>query len=122
VETAIAPDEIPVEVRIAGAAARAASAYASLEQRASGYAIVGAAAIVGDGPTRVGVTGAGPAAYRARAVEEALAGGASIADAAAHATDGVDVATDIHADREYRTAMAAVYVRRALEAATARAG
>ena len=44
----------------------------------------------------------------------------SIAAAAAHATDGVDVSNDIHADRAYRTAMAAVYTRRAIEAALAR--
>ncbi len=44
----------------------------------------------------------------------------SIAAAAEHATDGVEVASDIHADREYRTAMAAVYTRRAIEAALAR--
>ena len=59
-----------------------------------------------------------------RAVEAALAGSdgstASIAAAAEHATDGVEVSSDIHADREYRTAMAAVYTRRAIEAALAR--
>jgi carbon-monoxide dehydrogenase medium subunit len=45
---------------------------------------------------------------------------ASIAAAAAHATDGVEVGADIHADSTYRTAMAAVYTRRAIEAALAR--
>ncbi|MEA2620712.1 MAG: aerobic carbon-monoxide dehydrogenase medium subunit, partial [Chloroflexota bacterium] len=63
-------------------------------------------------------------AYRARAVEAALAGSdgskASIAAAAAHATEGVEVNGDIHADREYRTAMATVYTRRAIESALAR--
>ena len=72
----------------------------------------------------VALTGVGEVAYRARAVEAALAGSDgstdSIAAAAAHATDGVDVSTDIHADREYRTAMAAIYTRRAIEAALAR--
>ena len=57
-------------------------------------------------------------------MEAALAGSdgsaASIEAAAAHATDGVDVSSDIHADRAYRTAMAAVYTRRAIEAALAR--
>ena len=43
-----------------------------------------------------------------------------LAAAAAHATDGVEVSSDIHADRAYRTAMAAVYTRRAIEAALAR--
>jgi carbon-monoxide dehydrogenase medium subunit len=74
----------------------------------------------------VALTGVGDHPYRARAVEAALAGSdgssAAIAAAAAHATDGVEVGKDIHADREYRTAMAAVYTRRAIEAALARLG
>ena len=72
----------------------------------------------------VALTGVGEMAYRASAVEAALAGSdgstASITAAAAHATDGVEVSSDIHADRAYRTAMAAVYTRRAIEAALAR--
>ena len=108
-------------------------AYAKLEQPASGYSIVGVAAVVGHahgvlGSTsfdhvRVAITGVGDVAYRAKAVEDALigtvCGQTEIAAAAKHATDGVTVSSDIHADREYRTAMAEVYVRRALEAARA---
>jgi aerobic carbon-monoxide dehydrogenase medium subunit len=123
-ETALAGDEILTEIRIPAVQAGSGSAYASLEQRASGYALVGVAAVAGAGASgaRVAITGVGPTAYRASAVERALADGASIAEAAAHATDGVEVGADIHADREYRSAMAAVYVGRALEAAIARAG
>jgi carbon-monoxide dehydrogenase medium subunit len=109
-------------------------AYTKLAQPASGYSIVGVAAVVGHahgvlGSTtfdhvRVAITGVGDVAYRAKAVEDALVGTAcgqtEIAAAAKHATDGVTVGSDIHADREYRTAMAEVYVRRALEAARAR--
>ncbi len=120
-ETALAADEILTEIRIPAQAPGAGSAYASLEQRASGYAIVGVAAVRAGSTWRVGITGVGPVAYRAGAVEEALAGGASIADAAAHATDGVEVASDIHAARDYRAAMGSVYATRALEAAAARA-
>jgi carbon-monoxide dehydrogenase medium subunit len=128
--SALAPDEIVTEIRLPAPSGVYGSAYRSLEQRASGYALVGAAAVVGrrDGgegrldDVRVALTGVGPIAYRATGVEQALVGGASVAEAAAHATDGVDVGSDIHADREYRTAMAAVYVGRALEAAIARAG
>jgi carbon-monoxide dehydrogenase medium subunit len=92
--------------------------------------MVGVAAVVfGDGrggctTAAIALTGVGEMAYRARAVEAALAGSdgsaASIAAAASHATDGVAVSSDIHADRDYRTAMAAVYTRRAIEAALAR--
>ena len=52
-----------------------------------------------------------------------IAGGASaVASAAARAADGQDVASDIHADADYRTAMAAVITQRALETAFERAG
>ena len=58
------------------------------------------------------------------AVEAALIGNEGSAEAisaaAAHATDGVTVNSDIHADREYRTAMAAVYTKRAIAAALTR--
>ena len=73
---------------------------------------------------RVALTGVGEVAYRAKAVEAALLGSdgssAAVAAAAAHATDGVTDNSDIHADREYRTRMAEVYTRRAIEAALGR--
>lgn len=128
--TALDPGEILTEIRLPGPRDDAGSAYATLEQAASGYALVGVAAVVFAGEGRgiaganVALTGVGDVAYRAKAVEEALAGSdgsaASIEAAAAHATDGVEVASDIHADRAYRTAMAAVFTRRAIEAALAR--
>ncbi len=128
--TALDPGEILTEIRLPGPRDDAGSAYATLEQAASGYAMVGVAAVlvVGEGKrivsANVALTGVGEHAYRARGVEEALAGSdgsaAAIEAAAAHATDGIDVASDIHADRAYRTAMAAVFTRRAIEAALAR--
>ena len=128
--TTLAADELITEVRLPGPRNDAGSAYVSLEQPASGYAIVGVAAVVfvaADGSiagANIGITGIGPHAYRARAVEGALTGSdgsaTSIAAAAAHATDGIEVAGDIHADAAYRTAMAAVYTGRAIEAALAR--
>jgi carbon-monoxide dehydrogenase medium subunit len=128
--TALAEDELITEVRLGGPRDDAGSAFLSLSQRASGYSIVGVAAVVikegGDTITEAGValTGVGDAPYRAKAVEAALVGTkgdpAAIAAAAAHATDGVTVNGDIHADAAYRTAMAAVYTRRAIEAALVR--
>jgi carbon-monoxide dehydrogenase medium subunit len=129
-QTTIADDELLTEIRLPGPRDDAGSAYVSLEQPASGYALVGAAAVVfgggggGIAGANVALAGVGEHAYRARAVEAALAGSdgseASIAAAAAHAVDGIEVANDIHADREYRAAMAAVYTRRAIEAALGR--
>jgi carbon-monoxide dehydrogenase medium subunit len=129
-ETSLRADELLTEIRLPGPRDDAGSAYVCLEQAASGYAMVGVAAVLfgrsggGLAGANVALTGVGDHAYRAAAVESALAGSdgspASIRAAAAHATDGIDVAGDIHADREYRTAMAAVYTRRAIEAALGR--
>ena len=128
-QTGIAPDEILVSLRRGPLPAGAAGAYRKLEQPASGYSIVGVAAVVASNGgsishARVALTGVGEVAYRAKAVEAALVGSdgsaAAVAAAAAHATDGVTVNGDIHADREYRTRMAEVYTRRAIEAALGR--
>jgi carbon-monoxide dehydrogenase medium subunit len=127
--TDIAQGEILVAIRRPTVAANARFAYQKLANKASGYSVVGVAALIGaaDGKVthaRVAITGVGEVAYRAKAVEGALAGSdgsaGAIAAAAAHATDGIEVANDIHADRVYRTAMAVVYTRRAIEAALAR--
>jgi carbon-monoxide dehydrogenase medium subunit len=130
--TALAEDELITEIRLPGPRDDAGSAFVSLAQRASGYSIVGVAVVVikegGSAITQAGIalTGVGDAPYRARAVEAALVGNEgtpeSIAAAAAHATDGVTVNGDIHADTEYRTAMAVTYTRRAIVAALGRLG
>ena len=132
-EPALTDDEVLTEIRLPAPLDGAGSAYASLEQTASGYALVGVAAVVvratAGGPisfATVAVTGVHEHAYRASEVEEALVGSdgssGAIEAAVAHATDEVEVNADIHADAAYRTAMAAVYARRAIEAALARIG
>ena len=128
--TALGDDELITEVILPGPRDDAGSAYLCLEQAASGYALVGVAAIVfmakddSIAGASVAITGVGEHVYRARGVESALAGSdrsaGSIAAAAAHATDGIEVMSDIHAGRAYRTAMAATYTQRAIEAALAR--
>jgi len=124
--TALEPDELITEIRLPGGGEDIGSAYRAIEQPASGYSIAGVAACIGRrsgdrwGFCTVGVTGVGEHPYRASAVEAAVTSGASITDAAAHACDGIAVASDIHADREYRAHVVTVIVRRALEAAIAR--
>ena len=123
------PGEILTAVSFAPAKA---SAYAKLFQKASHYAIVGVAAAVDvKGGTiqsaRVGLTGASSRAMRLSKVEQALAGQAAspatIDKASLDAGGGIEpVNADIHASREYRRAMIAVFTRRALAAALARAG
>jgi carbon-monoxide dehydrogenase medium subunit len=122
--TSLADDEILTEIRLPAPRGDAGSAFVSLAQRASGYSIAGVAAVVikeggsAISDAAVALTGVGEMPYRAKFVELALVGNEgtaeAIAAAAAHATDGVTVNGDIHADREYRTAMAAVYTRRAI--------
>ena len=129
-QTAMGHDELLTAVILPGPRDGSASAYASLEQPASGYAMVGVAVgvIVGAGNVveylGVGITGVGDHPYRASAVESALVGGTASADdvaaAAAHAADGVTVNSDIHAGAEYRAAMTAVIARRAIQKALAR--
>ncbi len=129
-ETAIRPDELVVEIRRPALPAGVGGCYQKLAQPASGYAMVGVCAVVARSGgriehARVALTGVSDSAYRATAVEEGLIGTDGSADvvaaAAAEATVNRSVNADIHADREYRSAMAEVYTRRAIEAALARA-
>ena len=134
--TALAPDELLIEIRVPAPSGSYGSAYQRLEQQASGFAIAGVAVVVGrkgaaaaneDGSrgvvddVRVAVTGVGDTPYRATKVEDAIRGtslsSAEINSAVAGITHGVSVQGDIHADAAYRTAMAEVMARRALEAA-----
>jgi carbon-monoxide dehydrogenase medium subunit len=128
-QTGIHPDEILVAIRRGPLRPGTKFAYRKLAQKASGYPIVGiAATIVAEGGTithaAIGVTGVHEHAYRAEDVEKALIGSdgspAAVAAAAAHVNDEVEVNSDIHADAEYRAAMAVVYTRRAIEDALGR--
>ena len=139
-QTALAEDELLMEIRLPGASGSVGSAYQELEQPASGYPIAGVAAVVGSTGgngsggngtggwdlVRIGVTGGGARAYRATASEAALAGSsgddAAVAAAVAKVTEGQAVNGDIHADPTYRAAMAGVMAKRAIELARARLG
>lgn len=123
-QTAIAPDEILTEIRVP--ATPKSVAYEKTEQKASGFALAGVAAVVTEAGVSVGVTGVAATPYRAKAVEQALAGrrapaADAIAQAASHAADGVDPLGDIHASPEFRGHLAQVNARRALERAFHRA-
>jgi carbon-monoxide dehydrogenase medium subunit len=129
--TALAPDELLVEVRVPRLGPGAGGAYLKRPNKASHYAVVGVAAVVrleGGRVSRlgVGVTGAGSQPGRAPAVEQALLGEIPTADAIARAAEGVaegvDLLSDIHGSAEYREAMARVYARRAVQEAVRRAG
>lgn len=129
-ETVRRADELIVEIRIPALPAGAGSAWRAVSQPASGWSIAAAAAVlaIADGRishARVALGGAGECGVRAKAVEAALVGrpatAETIASAASAATEGIAVQGDLHADAAYRTSVARVVVRRALEAALDRA-
>lgn len=113
-ETSLAPDEMLTEVRVPKQ--RAGWSFQKFNLRAQDWAIVGAAAVVGDQP-RVALVNMGSAPLRATATEEALLSGASPEEAAALAAAGTEPPSDLNASAEYRSHLARVLVRRALEEA-----
>jgi carbon-monoxide dehydrogenase medium subunit len=125
--TSLAPDEVLTEIRIPRPSGRSGMAYRKHRHPASGYAVVGVAAVVGVGDdgnvtsVRIAVTGATTKAERATAAEQALSGlpltAGNIANASAVAADGLELNGDHYASADYRRHLVSVYARRALEAA-----
>lgn len=120
-QTVVQPDELLFEITVPKTAT--STAYVKSEQKASGFAICGVAAIV-DAQAKtvaVGVTGVASKPYRATAVEAALRGRAltpdAVAAAAALAANGVEPLGDIHASPEYRAHLAVVNTKRAVSKA-----
>ena len=89
--------------------------YLKFPHPASRFAVVGCAAVKNSNSVRIGITGVGSSAYKATAVEEAF-DGENADEASSHAVDGVEVLSDHFASAEYRSHLAKVYVKRALEA------
>jgi aerobic carbon-monoxide dehydrogenase medium subunit len=130
--TALDPAEVLTAVKFAATdRPHTGTSYQKHRHPASGYAVVGVAAVVmlnGDGTVqaaRVGVTGAGTHAARATSVEQAIAGrtldDATLNSAVASVTDGMDLMSDTYASSEYRAHLARVLTKRALMDAAARA-
>ena len=120
-ETALGPDEVLTEIRVP-AVGSAPWGFQKFVRRAQDWAIVGAAAVLGNGNSGgpgVGLVNMGATPLRAAGVEEALRGGASPGDAAARADEGTEPSDDLNASAEYRRHLARVLVRRALESAGA---
>jgi aerobic carbon-monoxide dehydrogenase medium subunit len=123
-QSAVGPDEILTEIRVPETSS--AVAYIKTEQKASGFALAGVAAVQSMAGFRIGVTGVASKPYRASAVEHVLAKLKSpapeeIVQAAILAADGVQPLSDIHASAEYRAHLAQVNTRRAIEKALSRA-
>ena len=121
--TALEPGEIITEIRVP-ATMGAKTSYQKFHHPASGFAVVGVAAVVRSAHGKIesaaiGITGVADHAYRASAVEKTLRGqpASAIAAAATHASDGRDALDDYFASSEYRRHLAGIYVQRAVEAA-----
>ena len=117
-ETALAPDEMLTEIRVPKTAG-AGWAYQKFNRRAQDWAIVAAAVQLGATP-RVALVNMDMRPIRATATEAALASGSLAIDAAESAAVGASPPTDLNGDADYRTHLATVLVRRALEQAGAK--
>ena len=113
-ESTLAPDEMIVEVKVP--ANTGGWNYQKFNRRAQDWAIVGVA--VADGGNGIALVNMGSTPLRAGAAEAALASGSSVADASALAADGTEPPEDLNADAAYRSHLAQVLTKRALEAAT----
>jgi carbon-monoxide dehydrogenase medium subunit len=128
--TALAEDELLVEILVPPLPAGAGSCYLSQDHPASGYAVAAAAAVVAVrrkavSHAVVALTGVGEMAYLVKSAEGLVGTDGSagaIAAAAAGSTAGIEVNGDIQAPAEYRRHLAQVITRRALETALERAG
>lgn len=116
----LASDEVLTEIRVPKTARRGWS-YLKFNRRAQDWALVGVAALSGNGSgPAVALTNMADRPVRAAGVEEALAGGADPAAAAERAAEGTRPPSDAFASAEYRQELVKVLVRRALEEAHAR--
>ena len=117
-ESDLAEDEMLTEIRVPKMNG-AGWSFQKFNRRAQDWAIVGVAAWRGTNGSGVGLVNMGQTPILASSVSKALAGGASIADAAALAVADAQPSGDNNATVEYRTHLAKVLVRRALEQASA---
>lgn len=125
----IQPGELLTAIDLPVPSGRVGQSYQKFSHPASGYAVVGVAAVVTlDGAgncsaARVAVTGAGAKAVRLTDVEDALVGKALTEENVAAATQNVGgeimYLGDIYASEEYREHLVKVFAKRAVLAAAA---
>jgi len=131
--TALGPDEILTAIDVPAKQAGQGMAYVKFRHPASGYAVLGAAAVVSvaDGActsARVAIGGLLPAPVRCGDVERTLEKQRISSENLARAASEVrrvlndDVMGDIFASVDYRKAMAPIYVTRALTSAASQTG
>ena len=125
-ETALEPNQVITEVRVAKTGA-AGWSYVKFRRRALDWATVGVATIVeaGNGTidrARIGLTNMGQTPLRAAAAEQALAGASreDVAVATANADEGTDPPADTSASADFRRHLCRVLTARAVEEALSR--
>ena len=125
-ETALAPDELLVEVRVPKLAGQWGVHYEKFNRVAQAWAIVGVAAAVrrdngSIAEARIGLTNMGMTPLRASATEQALAGASAspdaIREAAQSAAEGTSPPSDLGGKADYREHLARVLTARAVSAA-----
>jgi len=130
--TALAPDELLVEIAIPPAGPRRGSAFAEVARRHGDYALAGVAAVVALDDAgrcreaRIALLSVGDGPVLARKAAKAITGEVPTADAIQEAADAaaskdVDPPGDIHASAAYRRQLVSVLVRRTLQRACERA-
>lgn len=115
--SAMEADELLTEIKIPKMDG-AGWSFQKFNRRAQDWAIVGVAAWRRNGDSGVALVNMGNTPILATSVTTALSGGASIAEAAEQAVAEAEPQADLNASVEYRTHLAKVLVRRALEAAS----
>jgi carbon-monoxide dehydrogenase medium subunit len=115
-ESALGPQDLLTEIRVPKLGG-AGWNYQKFHPRAQDWAIVGVAAVAGNGGVKVALTNMGETPLRASAVEQALASGSDPAAAAEQALEGTNPPNDALASSEYRSHLAKVLTRRAIEGA-----
>ncbi|MFQ5662619.1 MAG: FAD binding domain-containing protein [Terriglobia bacterium] len=129
--TALQPPEILVEAWVPTLGPRTGWGFQELALQQGAFALVAVAALITLDErgvcreARIALGSVAPVPVRAKAAENLLRGEKPnpklLAEAARLVTEVTEPTTDIHASAEYRTAMAEVYARRALQDAWTRA-
>jgi carbon-monoxide dehydrogenase medium subunit len=128
--TAMANDELLTDIILPGMLRHGAAAYVSFDQAASGYALVGACAVIARNRRSVreaflAYTGIGDVAFLAPGLEQlrdTKGEDEAFLKAATDAVAGIDIIGDMHAPADYRRHLAVTAGRQALAKAYERAG
>ena len=127
--TALAEDEMLIDIVLPATPKGAGSAYVSQDQAASGYSLAGAAAVVARtrktvSHAAVALTGVGEVSRLVASADQLVGSKGEpevLGRVAAGSVEGLEITGDIHASAEYRRHLATVIVRRALQKALERA-